>query len=148
MAANEAPHFTKNGIVGSAISTAANTSSMGTGTIGTDIWKIVTGAAEGTWIEKVRLMALATTPTATTATLGRLFVSSVSSGVTTSADTFLLDEISLPIVAADSALVPQNCLDILVNFRLPFGYTLLFTTHAAPAANTNWRATALGGGDY
>ena len=147
MAGNGIPQFTRNGVVGSAISTAGNTSSTGTGTIGVDIWNVITAAVEGTFIEFVRFMAVATAPTSTTATVGRLFVSSVAAGSTTSANTFLLAEIALPITAADSATSPINPLDIPVNFRLPAGYTLLFTTHAAPAANTNWRALAVGG-DY
>ena len=148
MAGNGIPQFTRNGVVGSAISTAGNTSSAGTGTIGVDIWNVVTAnALEGTFIEFVRFIAVATTPTSTTATVGRLFVSTVAAGVTTSANTYLLAEVTLPITAADNATTAVNPLDIPVNFRLPAGYTLLFTTHAAPVANTNWRALAVGG-DY
>ncbi len=148
MASNEAPHFPANGVVGSTYSTAANTSSSGTGTIGTDIWKIITGGTNGTWVDVVRIMAQSTAPASTTATMGRIFVSSVTSGATTAANTFLIEEVILPIVAAASATIAQNAYDVKIGFRLPPNYTLLFTTHDAPATTTSWRATALGAGDY
>lgn len=147
MAGNATPQFTKNGVIGSAISSAANTSSSGAGTIGTNIWKILTAGSEGTFVECVRFLPVATATTTTTATVGRVFASSVTSGATTSADTFLVAETVLPAVSAGSASTAVNNLDVPVNFRLPAGWTLLFTTHAAPASNTNWRATAFGG-DY
>jgi len=148
MAGNVNPQFTLNGVIGSARVTAANASSAGGGTIGTDIFKIVTAdATNGTFIEFVRCMAIGTTPTNTTATVLRLFASSITAGATTNADTFLIAEVALPITAADNAATAVNPLDIPVNFRLPAGWTLLVTNHAAPAANTNWIATAVGG-DY
>ena len=147
MAGNTSPQFTLNGVVGSALSIAGNTSSMGTGTIGVDIFLLVLAGLEGTFIEYVRFIPVASTPTSTTATVGRLFVSSVAAGATTAANTYLLGEVVLPVTAADNALTAVNPLDIAVNFRLPAGYTLLFTTHAAPVANTNWRGVAVGG-DY
>lgn len=147
MPGNATPQFTKNGVVGSAVSTAANTSSAGGGTIGTNIFLIIQAdATNGTFIEFVRFIAVATAPTSTTATVGRLFVSTAAT-VTTAADTFLLAEVTLPITAADNATTAVNPLDIALNFRLPAGSKLLFTTHAAPVANTNWRAVAVGG-DY
>lgn len=145
---NTAPNFTKNGIIGSARVTAANTSSTGSGTIGTDIFKLLTAdAVSGTFIERVRCMPIATTATNTTATVLRLFASSVTAGATTSADTFLLAEVPLPASPADNAATAVNPIDIPLNFRLPAGWALLVTNHAAPAANTNWIATAIGG-DY
>lgn len=148
MAGNGIPQFTRNGVVGSAISTAGNTSSAGNGTIGVDIWNVVTAdALNGTFIEFVRFIAIATTPTTMTPTVGRIFVSMVTAGITTVADTFLLAEVALPAASADSATNGGNPLDIPVNFRLPAGWALLFTTHAAPVANSNWRVIAVGG-DY
>jgi len=148
MAGNATPNFTKNGVLGSVLSTAANTSSAGGGTIGTDIWKALTAnASNGTFVDYVRVVAVATTPTSTTATVGRIFASSVTSGATTSADTILIAEVALPVTTADNATTAINVIDVPLNFRLPAGWTILVTTHAAPAANTNWRFTAIGG-DY
>lgn len=147
MASNTTPNFTKNGVVGSVLVTAANTSSQGGGTIATNIFLALTAGADGTFVEYVRWIATATTPTTTTATVGRVFASSVTSGATTSANTILIGEVPLPATAADNASTAVNSIDVPVNFRLPSGWTILVTNHAAPAANTNWRAIAIGG-DY
>jgi len=148
MAANSNPRFTKVGNIGSVLVTAANTSSQGGGTIGTDIFKAFTAdATNGSFVERVRLMATATTPTTTTATVARVFVSSVSSGATTSANTYLVAEVTLPATAADNASAATSPLDVPLGLTLAAGWTVLVTTHAAPAANTSWRATVIGG-DY
>lgn len=146
---NITPNFTKNGVIGSALATTANANSDGTGNITTGTMKVVVtaDAVSGTFVEYVRVLPVATAPTNTTATVGRLFASSITAGATTSADTFLLAEVALPAAAADNASTSNNPLDIAVNFRLPAGWTLLWSNHVAPAANTNWRATAIGG-DY
>lgn len=140
MAANATPIFTKNGRVESVLVTAANTSSQGGGTIATDIFKAATAdATNGSFVEFVRWIATATTPTNTTATVGRVYLSSVTSGATTSANTYLVAEVALPVVAADNATTAGNAIDIALNLRVPAGWTVLATNHAAPAANTAWR---------
>jgi hypothetical protein len=148
MAANTSPIFTKNGNVNSVLVTAANTSSQGGGTIATDIFKAFTAdATNGSFINKVRWIPTATTPTTTTATVGRVFMSSITSSTTTSANTHLLAEITLPAIAADSASAGATYFDIPIGAAIPAGYTILVTNHAAPAANTAWRAVVFGG-DY
>lgn len=148
MPANSDPIFTKNGKIGSVLVTAANTSSQGGGTIGTDIFLAFTAdATNGSFVQRVRLIPTATTPTTTTATVARVFISSVTSGTTTSANTYLWDELTLPAVAADNASAAVMEFDILLGFALPASYTILITNHAAPAANTAWRAVVVAG-DY
>ncbi len=148
MAGNATPIFTKNGKIGSVLVTAANTSSQGGGTIGTDIFLVFTAdATNGSFVDFVRAIATATTPTTTTGTVLRIYASSVTSGATTSANTYLLAEVALPATGADNASTQGNPLDIAINLRLPAGWTILATNHAAPAANTAWRVTAFAG-DY
>ena len=149
MAGNAIPQFTKNGVVGSVTVTAANTKSDGAGTIGTDIFLAATAdATNGTFVEYVRLIPTATAAgTATTATVGRIFISQQTSGSTTSSNTFLFAEVSLAAQTADSTSTGVTPLDVPMNLRLPAGYTILVTNHATPAANTAWRALVIGG-DY
>ncbi len=148
MAANSNPRFTRNGTLGSVLVTAANTSSQGGGTIGTDIFLVEQAdATNGSFVEKVRWIPTATTPTTTTATVGRIFASSQATGATTSANTFLLAEVTLAATAADNASTAVMPIDIPLGITLPANWTILATTHAAPAANTAWRVTAIGG-DY
>ncbi len=148
MAANTLPAFTRSGNYGGVLVTAANTSSAGGGTIATDIFKAFTcDATNGSFIQMVRWMPVATTPTTTTATVGRVYASSVTSGATTSANTILLAEVALPAIAADNSAAAVYAIDIALGLWLPASTTILVTNHAAPAANSNWRATAFAG-DY
>lgn len=148
MAANSNPKFTKNGRVSSVLVTALNASSQGGGTVGTDIFLAFTAdATNGSFVERVRLIPTATTPTTTTATVARVFVSTIASGATTSANTYLVAEITLPAIAADNASTAVIPFDISLGFALPANGTILVTNHAAPAANTAWRAVVIGG-DY
>lgn len=148
MAANAIPSFTKNGRVDSVLVTAANTSSQGGGTIATDIFLVMTAdATNGSYVEKVRIIATATTPTAMNPTVARIFVSSQSSGATTSANTFLVAEISLANLAADNATAAVPYYDVPLGIKLNASQSILVTNHAAPSANTAWRVTAFSG-DY
>lgn len=147
MPANTVPIFTKSGVLGTARITAANTSSQGGGTIGTDIFLVETAGAEGSFVQRVRFMITATTPTTSTATVGRVFLSTQSSGSTTNANTFLWAETTLPSLSADNASGPVYPIDVPLGFVLPNGYSILVTNHAAPAANTAWIALAISG-DY
>lgn len=148
MAGNTDPIFTKNGKIGSVLVTAANTSSAGGGTIGTDIFLAFTAeATNGSFIQRVRFIPVATAATSTTATVGRVFISSATSGATTSSNTFLVGEVTLPVVAADNATTAVIWFDVPLGFAINNNYTILVTNHAAPAANTNWRAVVMAG-DY
>ena len=148
MPANTDPIFTRQGALDGVLITAANTSSQGGGTIATDIFLLfTTDATNGSFIQRVRWIPTATTPTTTTATVGRLFTSTVGSGATTSANTRLIHEIVLPAIPADNATSAVNFYDVILGFALPAARYILATNHAAPAANTAWRATVIGG-DY
>ena len=149
MAGNSYPIYSRVGSVGTPVAvTAANTSSQGGGTIGTDIFKAFTAdATNGSYVREVRCMATATTPTTTTATVARVFISSVTSGATTNANTHLIGEIVLPAIGADNASSATSSFTIPLNIALPASYTVLITNHAAPAANTQWKFIVVGG-DY
>ena len=96
MAANSNPRFTKIGKISSVLVTAANTSSQGGGTVATDIFLAFTAdSTNGSFVERVRLIPTATAATTTTASVARVFVSSVASGATTSANTYLLSLIHI-----------------------------------------------------
>lgn len=148
MAGNSTPQFTKNGKFGSARVTAANTSSAGGGTIGTDIFLAFTADTDnGSYVERVDWVPIATAATATTATVGRVFLSTQTSGATTNANTWLIGEVALPAQNADNASTATNPVSIPVGYRIPAGHAILVTNHAAPAANTNWIANVIAG-DY
>lgn len=148
-APNTNPVFSLTPNNGKAAVTAACTKSDGTGTIGTDLFLLLTAGAQGTWVSKVRLNSVATSAaTSTTATVARLFISTKTSGATTGGtDTFLLAEVTLPSVPADSSSAPTSPIEIPLNIALKAGETLLVSNHATPASNTSQHAVAFAG-DY
>lgn len=149
MPANTAPLFALTPNVGTANITAANTNSNGSGTVGTDIFKAFTAGANGSWVSKVRLNQVATTAgTSTTGTVARIFYSTVGSSTTTGGtNTWLLAEVTIPSVAADSSSAPTNPIEVPLNVAIPSGGFIHVTNHAAPAASTSQQAVVFGG-DY
>lgn len=150
MPPNVDPIYTDTPDVGPPVAiTAGLTRSDGTGTIGTDIFKVFTAGADGSWISKVRFSLVASAAaTTTTATVARVYLSSQSSGATTGGtNTWLLQEVALPSASAAHSTNPTNPIEVPLNFAIPTGHTILVSTHASPAANTSVHAVAIGG-DY
>lgn len=149
MAANTTPIFSLTPNIGTVTITqsAANTSSAGGGTVGTDIFKAFTSGSFGSFVNKVRFMSVATAPTTGVATTLRVFISTVGSGATTAADTFLIGEIAVPAIASDATTAATNYYDFIVNQAIPASRFILVTQHVAQTANQNWVAVCFGG-DY
>lgn len=128
--------------------TAANTKSDGAGTIATDLFLCMTAGANGSFVDFVRFMPTATVAgTTTTGTIGRVFLCNTNTGAVTAASCTCLGEVLLTSIVADSSTVPVNVVDFPVGFRIPASWTILVSNHAAPAANTKWKAIAVAG-DY
>ena len=146
MAANTAPCFPLSPNIGAAIiGGTANVKSDGAGTIATDIYKIITGGTNGTWIKSVRLSPFASVAaTATAATVLRLFISTKTSGATTSADTFLWQETAAAAQTADQTTTSTFYFEVPFGLWLPANYTILGSSHIINATNTGWIAIAIG----
>lgn len=129
--------------------TTANTKSDGTGTIGTDMLLLYTAESTyGSFIQKVRLHPQAgTAATATTATVARIYISSVTSGATTNANTSLFAEVALISQTADQTTTATTPTEIPMGIALKAGESVLVSFHHAAAANTSWAVIAIGG-DY
>ena len=149
MPANFSPVFTLTPNMGGGAATAANTVGDGGGTVGTDMFKVFTAGANGSYLGRARFQAVASVAaTATTATVARLFVSSVTSGATLNTNTFCVGEINLATVTADHSTQATNFLEFPLNFAIPTGWFIHVTNHAAPATNTRWHVTFPGSGDF
>lgn len=142
MPANNDPIYSRAGAISGVEVTAANTKSDGSGTIGTDIFLAATvDATNGGFVRDVTLWPTATTAaTATTATVGRVFASTQASGATTAANTHPLGEATLASQSASNSTSAAYPVVIPINRALPAGTSILVTNHAAPAANTKWKA--------
>ena len=148
MAGNVQPQFTTNGNVSSIAVTAASTNSQAPGTIGTAVFLAFTAGSNGSFVESVLWMPTATsTITTSPATVGRIFISSLTSGATSASNTYLIAEVSLPAISADSSSAPVYPIEVVINRRIPANWTILVSNYNAPTANTQWIATVFGG-DY
>ena len=148
-APNTSPIYSLTPNISGIAPSAANTNSDGTGTIGTNIFKAYTAGTQGSYISVIRWCPVGTAAaTSTTATVGRIFLSSLTSGTTgPGTNTFLLAEYSLAVQSADHSTNATFFIEVPVYKALPPSWTILVTNHAAPAANTAWQAVVYGG-DY
>jgi hypothetical protein len=122
---------------------AANVRSDGVGTIGTDIFIAATAdATNGGFVRDVTFypVASAANTAMTTTSVGRVFACSVSSGLTTIANTFPLGEVTLTNQTAASSTTATFPVVLPINKALPPGWTILVTTHALTAGVSSWRA--------
>ena len=149
MPANTSPIYSLTPNISGVEATAANTNSDGTGTIGTNIFLAYTAGANGSYVSVIRWAAVGTAAaTNTTATVGRIFISSLTTGTTSPGNnTFLVAEYALAVQSADNSTTATFFIEVPMYKALPGGWTVLVTNHAAPAANTSWQAVVYGG-DY
>ena len=150
MAQNTAPIFTLVPKIGFGTLTGniASTRSDGVGTIATDLFVCFTAdATDGSYVDKIRISATATTPTTMAASVIRLFISSATSGATTAATAVLFKEISTAAIPAANASNAINYYEEACGFILPPSYTILASIHANMTANTRFQILTFGG-DY
>lgn len=150
MAAGTAPIYVATPKDAAVAITAANVKNDGTGAgIGTDIFLLYTAGANGAYIGRVRFVVSGSTAsTASTPTMGRVYFSTQTTGATTNANTYRIDEIAMPAVTTDQPTTQTPFYEVQVNTFLAASHALLVSTHHAPAANTAVQAVLLGSGDY
>ncbi len=127
--------------------TAASARSDGLAAIGTALFVAFTAGPSGSYVQKVRFMSVATTPTTGVATVLRCYISSVNTGTPTSSQIFLLGEISVGALASANATNATNFYELPLNFAIPSGRYILVSQHAAQTTNQNWQAVVIGS-DY
>jgi hypothetical protein len=148
---NTAPIFTGTPRVGFTTITAAQTNSQGSGTVGTNIYLAFTAGSSGSYLQKVRFtLGGATANTASTSGVLRIYLSTQSSGATTQANTYLVQEVTAAsqtpnvVTTLTGATYP---IDVPLNFAIPSGQNVLVGVSAVTSANTVWNAIVFGG-DY
>ena len=147
---NTAPIYTGTPKVSGTRITAAVNNSQGNGTVGTEHFLAFSAGANGSYLQKIRFTLGATSNTASTAAVLRVYLSTVNTGATTSANTFLIQEVAAPtqtpnvVGTLTAATYP---IDIPLNFAIPTGYYLLVAASAVSGADRVWTVTTYGG-DY
>jgi hypothetical protein len=149
MSANTSPIYSLTPNVHGAAITAANATSDGTGTVGSTNFPVIyTAGANGSYVSVVRWSIVANTVTASTGTVGRLFLTTVGSGSTTpGGNIWLFAEYALASQSADNAATSTFFIEVPFYKALPSGMFIVASTNAAPATNTSWQVVAYGG-DY
>lgn len=150
MAPNTTPIYSNVPVITSGQLTSsitANTNSDGTGTIGTNMVLCFTAdATNGSFVTKIRIWPCANAAaTVMTATVIRVYISSIASGSTTSANTFLYVEIPATALTADQTTTAITYYEQTLNFALPPGYTILVSSHEGQASSTLWQCIVWGG---
>ncbi len=142
MAANTSPICVLTPNIGKiAFGATALTKSDGASVTGiaTDIFKAFTAGSNGSYVERIRLSPVGTTAaTATTPTVHRIYLSTVTSGITANTDTILIQEVGAAAQTADHSTTATFF------FEIPLNWTILVSTHVVNAANTNWEAVVFG----
>lgn len=85
------PIFVATANIGFARPTAANTASDGSGTVGTDIFNLVTGTTNGTRIDRISIKNSQVTAAASTALVVRFFLTDATGN-----NSRLIEEVALP----------------------------------------------------
>ena len=149
MAANTSPIYSIAGHVESAASNntglivgpTINANLNGTGTAGTDIFKIFTAGTNGSYVQKIRFRPVGSPA----ATVCRVFIS--SSAANSATVTWLFDEITLPAVTA-STTAASSVFELPENFALPAGYVLFVTFGTSTGASGTGYSVVTIAGDY
>lgn len=148
MAQNTNPIFSLVPVVsfGTVTGNVGLTRSDGVGTVGTDIFLLFTAdATNGSYVSKIRVSAAATTSTSMTASVLRFYISSVSSGATTAANTVLYQEVAVAALAAAHTSNATNFYEVAFNVPLAPSQTILVSIDDNLAANTRWQFLTFGG---
>lgn len=158
MPANTNPIFALTPNVGTVLlgTTSAQVKSDGTSSGATTdlMYSAFASGANGSFVQRVRFNSVASAAaTNSVATTLRVYLSTVSTtvgsaaGATTNANTFLLAEISVPIIATSHSTNATNYFDILLNIAIPASRWILVSQHIAQTTNQAWNAKVFGG-DY
>ena len=158
MPANTTPIFSLTPNVGTVLigTTSAQVKSDGTSAgTGTDLmYSTFASGANGSFVQRVRFNCVANAAaTNSVATTLRVYLTTVNTavgsaaGATTSANTFLLGEISVPIISASNSTNATMYYELPLNIAIPTGRWIYVSQHIAQTTNQAWNAKCFGG-DY
>lgn len=151
MPANFNPIYTltPNVGVGKIGTTAALTASFGVGVVDTNLFVAFTAGPSGSFVQRIRFNAIASAAAVNTvATTLRVFLSSVNTGTTTSANTSLLAEVSVPgTLSTANSTNSVLYYDVPLNIAIPATRYVLIGQHVAQTTNQQWQGVVFGG-DY
>ena len=150
MAANTSPIYSLTPNIGDVkiTTTSALVRSDGSAVnaIGTDQFLAFSSGADGSFVQRVRFIPVASTAGVNSvATTLRVFLSTVNTGIPTAANTHLLAEISVPIISTSNNVSAVTYYEIPLNIAIPTNHYILVSQHIAQTTNQSWQAMVFGG---
>lgn len=109
---------------------------------------ILVAGNNGTYVSRVRINAVANTPTSENTSVIRIFWNNsngASGNVTLANNTFLLQEVAVGGLAAANASNALMPIEIGINTAFPSGTCLLTSIHSVPQTNTAWNVVCFAG---
>jgi hypothetical protein len=150
MPANTSPIWTNTPNVASVqISpSTANVNTQAPGTIGTNSFLAFSAGTNGSYLQKVRFVFTSTTGSiSSVATTLQVYISSISTGVTTTANTALISQVQAATQTISAVTTAPYLIEVPLNIAIPTGRFILVSQSVAQNANAAWEATVFGG-DY
>lgn len=148
MAANTSPIWTLTPNVGAAdiTNTVANVNTSAPGTIGTTCFLAFSSGVDGSYLQKIRFSFVSTTSVISSiATTLQVYLSSINTGVATSANTELIAQAQAAAQAITVVTSSPYPIDIPLNFAIPASRYILVSQSVAQTTNSNWQAVVIGG---
>lgn len=158
MAANTTPIFSQTPHVGKALitqtSAVAQSDGASTGATTNLMYCPFKAGANGSYLNKIRFsITSATAATASTASVLRVYLTTATTtegavvGATTNANTVLWAEVAVPAITCAATTAATNPYEVVFNFPIPAGMSVIVSQHVAMANAVWWEAVVLGG-DY
>jgi hypothetical protein len=149
MPANTTPIFSFTPNLTSVSITAATAPTNGVGTIGTNMFVAFQAGPNGSFIEKIRVIPIASVASSSNSnTAVCIYLSTVNSGSTTAANTFLIGEMGIQTTITTAQPTTANSYyEFPLNIAIQSGWYILANQHTGVGANVNWMVTVFGS-DY
>lgn len=150
MPANTSPIWTLTPNVSAAkiTTTTANVNTTAPGTIGTNCFLAFTSGANGSYLQKIRFTFVSTTSViSSVATTLQVYLSTINTGATTSANTDLIAIVQAAAQTVSAVTTAPYSIEIPLNFAIPASRYILISQSVAQNTNSNWQGVVIGG-DY
>lgn len=148
MAANTSPIWTLTPNVSGVdiATTTANVNTVAPGTIGTNCFLAFTSGADGSYLQKIRFSFVSTTGViSSVATTLQVYLSTINTGATTSANTDLIAQVQAPAQTVSAVTTTPYVIEIPLNYAIPTSRYILVTQSVAQNTNSNWQGIVIGG---
>jgi hypothetical protein len=116
------------------------------------LYQVFKAGVNGSYVDSIRFHPIGNAAgISSVATTLRIYISTINTGgangavgATAAADTFVISEISVPIIVTASSINGCNYFDVSIKRQLGTTQYILVGQHVAQTTNQQWQATAFG----